>query len=144
KNRTKRVKALQFNSEQCYVGIKSEKFQGVSLDKEFSDKKFAVIVGGSWIPDRFSQQLWPNLRGQLGFIPIFPTPPGENQTSTLMGGWELTIPNSSTHKGIAWELLTIMLKPDLLGPWLEQYGYLPTQIPLCQGQLLNHTHSSYP
>jgi len=62
----------------------------------------------------------------------------------MMGGWELTIPKSSTHKDLAWELLTIMLRPDLLAPWLEQYGYLPTQIPIGQGHLLNTTEIAYP
>jgi multiple sugar transport system substrate-binding protein len=143
-NSTEGVKALQFISDQVNAGIKPEKFHGVSLDKEFADKKYAVMIGGSWIPGRFPQQQWPSLKGQLGFLPLFPIPAGENQTSTLMGGWELTIPKSSIHKDLAWELLTIILKPDLLGPWLEQYGYLPTQVPIGQGHLLNTTESSYP
>lgn len=143
-NSSQGVKALEFISDQVNAGIKPEKFQGVSLDKEFADKKFAVMIGGSWIPGRFPQQQWPSLKGQLGFLPLFPMPAGENQTSTMMGGWELTIPKSSTHKDIAWELLTIFLKPDLLAPWLEQYGYLPTQIPIGQGHFLNTTESSYP
>jgi len=143
-NSSQGVRALQFISDQVNSGIKPEKFQGVSLDKEFADKKFAVMIGGSWIPGRFPQQEWPSLKGQLGFMPLFPTPAAENQTSTLMGGWELTIPKTSIHKDLAWELLTIILRPDLLAPWLEQYGYLPTQIPIGQGHLLNTTESSYP
>lgn len=143
-NSTEGVKALQFISDQIHAGIKQETFQGVSLDKEFTDKKYAVMIGGSWIPGRFPQQQWPSLKGQLGFLPLFPMRAGKNQTSTLMGGWELTIPKSSLHKDIAWELFTIILKPDLLAPWLEQYGYLPTQIPIGQGHLLNTTELSYP
>jgi len=59
-----------------------------------------------------------------------------------MGGWELSITKTSTHKDLAWELITTMLKPDILGPWLSQNGFLPTQIPIGQGHTLNLTESS--
>jgi multiple sugar transport system substrate-binding protein len=110
--------------------IAVEKFHGVSLDKEFVDRKFAVMLGGSWIPGRFPQQDWPSLSQKLGCIPMFPVPHLGNQTSTMMGGWELSIPKTSKHKDLAWELITLILRPHILGPWLERYGYLPTQIPI--------------
>jgi multiple sugar transport system substrate-binding protein len=38
----------------------------------------------------------------------------------------------------------MILEPKLLAPWLEQYGYLPTQTTIGQGQALNKTESSFP
>jgi multiple sugar transport system substrate-binding protein len=58
-----------------------------------------------------------------------------------MGGWELSIPNTSTHKDLAWELITIMLKPEILGPWLAQNDFLPTQIPIGEGLISNKSSS---
>jgi multiple sugar transport system substrate-binding protein len=42
----------------------------------------------------------------------------------MMGGWILSIPESSVNKDLAWELLTIMLEPEVLAPMLHEYGYL--------------------
>jgi multiple sugar transport system substrate-binding protein len=59
-----------------------------------------------------------------------------------MGGWELSIPQSSKNKNLAWELTTLMLEPDVLAPMLEKTGYLPTQTSIGQGPFLttlNHT-----
>jgi multiple sugar transport system substrate-binding protein len=143
-NSTYGIEALDFIRNQINAGIAVEKFHGVSLDKEFVDRKFAVMLGGSWIPGRFPQQDWSSLSQKLGFIPMFPVPHLGNQTSTMMGGWELSIPKTSQHKDLAWELITLILNPHILGPWLERYGYLPTQIPIGQGTMLNATASKYP
>ena len=64
---------------------------------------------------------------------MFPVPTLANKTSTLMGGWELSIPSSSSNKNLAWELITIMLRPEILAPWIAKQGYLPTQITLGEG-----------
>jgi multiple sugar transport system substrate-binding protein len=45
----------------------------------------------------------------------------------VLQGWELSVPVSSKHKDLAWELITIMLEPKTLAPWLLKFGYLPTQ-----------------
>jgi multiple sugar transport system substrate-binding protein len=34
---------------------------------------------------------------------------------------------------LAWELITIIAQPEILGPFLQQYGYLPTQLTLGEG-----------
>jgi maltose-binding protein MalE len=44
-----------------------------------------------------------------------------NQNATIMGGWMLSIPESSANKDLAWELLTIMLEPEVLAPMLHDY-----------------------
>jgi multiple sugar transport system substrate-binding protein len=64
---------------------------------------------------------------------MFPVPSLDNNTSTLMGGWEFSIPSTSSNKNLAWELIEIMLQPQVLTPWLAQQGYLPTQISLGEG-----------
>jgi multiple sugar transport system substrate-binding protein len=94
------------------------------------NKSFAVMLAGSWMPGEFPSQQWPNLEEKLGFIPMFPVPSTENDTATTMDGWLLSIPVSSKNKELAWELTTLALEPDRLTPWLERYGYLPTQIPI--------------
>src|ERR687884_979003 len=123
------VKAMQFIKAQIDAGIKPQKqhFWG----KEFVDRKFAVMIEGSWMPNN-----WSNLTKQqidnIGFIPMFPVPDNKTRTSTMMGGWELSIPATSLHKNIAWEIIENMLKPELLSPWLAKQGFLPTQTTLGQ------------
>jgi multiple sugar transport system substrate-binding protein len=139
-NSSKGIRAMNFIAEQVKAGIKPQKnhFWG----KEFVNRKFAVMIEGSWLPDYFPHEQWPNLKQRVGFIPMFPVPSLANKTSTMMGGWELSIPNTSTHKDLAWELITIMLKPEILDPWLAQNDFLPTEIPIGQGLISNKSASS--
>jgi multiple sugar transport system substrate-binding protein len=81
---------------------------------------------------------------KIGFLPMFPVPDASTQTSTTMGGWELAIPTTSKYKDLTWELITIILDPKNIAPWLERYGYLPTQATIGQGRMLNNTESSFP
>ena len=60
------------------------------------------------MPGWFPKNQWASLPQRVGFIPAFPVPTGTNQSSTMMGGWELAIPQTSKNKDLAWELLTIM------------------------------------
>ncbi len=127
------VKALQFLKDQVDVGIKPQinHFWG----QEFADKKFAVMLEGSWILGQFPKNEWSTLEEKIGMIPMFPVPSNSNSTntSTLMGGWILSIPETSQNKELAWELLTIMLEPEVLIPMLLQQGYLPTQKSIGEG-----------
>jgi multiple sugar transport system substrate-binding protein len=124
------VKAMQFIKAQIDAGIKPQKqhFWG----KEFVDRKFAVMIEGSWMPNN-----WSNLTKQqidnIGFIPMFPVPNASYHTSTLMGGWEFSIPKTSLNKDLAWELLAIIVEPKILAPYLAKHSYLPTQIPIGHG-----------
>jgi multiple sugar transport system substrate-binding protein len=34
---------------------------------------------------------------------------------------------------LAWELITLMVEPDILASWLAKYNYLPTQLPIGDG-----------
>ena len=85
------------------------------------------------MPSWFPRESWPTLEQQVGFIPMFPVPNQTISTSTMMGGWELAIPSTSQNSDLAWELITIMAQPEILGPFLQQYGYLPTQQVLGDG-----------
>ena len=51
----------------------------------------------------------------------------------MLGGWELGIPQTSKNKDLAWDLLTIILDPKIISPWLQQNGLLPTQKTIGQG-----------
>jgi multiple sugar transport system substrate-binding protein len=87
------------------------------------------MIDGSWMPSWIPKQEFSN----IGFIPMFPVPNGVNQTSTMMGGWEFSIPKTSTHKDLAWELIKIILEPEVLSPWIATQGFIPTQISMGQG-----------
>ena len=65
---------------------------------------------------------------------MFPVPNQTNQNATMMGGWMLGIRESSASKDLAWELLTIMLEPEVLASMLHEYGYIPTQKSICEGR----------
>ena len=143
-NNTEGVKAMNFIKQQVNAGIKPQKNH--FFGSEFLDRKFAIMIEGSWLPVPFLQsQPEKNFEDRIGFIPTLPVPYKNNQTSTLMGGWALSIPKTSIHKDLAWKLMELMLTPKLLNPFLVQGGYLPTQISMGTSDLINSTiSSSYP
>ena len=146
-NSSEGVKALEFIQDQVEAGIKPQKIPvGIGeMDREFANKKFAVMIEGSWMPGALS-----NLTRQqvdnIGFIPMFPVPDNKTSTSTLMGGWQFSIPVTSLHKDIAWEIIENTLKPEVLSPWLAKQGFLPTQTTLGQGTgpYADHLRKSIP
>jgi multiple sugar transport system substrate-binding protein len=130
-NSSEGIRAMEFLKRQVEAGIEP---QGRPyLDRAFVNKNFSVMLAGSWMPGEFPRESWSTLEEQVGFIPMFPVPNQTIQTSTMMGGWELAIPATSQHSDLAWELITIMAEPEILGPFLQQYGYLPTQQTLGDG-----------
>ena len=137
-NSTEGVQALGFIKRQIDTGLKPQ----TTLDIQFVDRKFAVMLSGSWMPSIFPD--WQSVEQMVGFLPAFPVPNDSIKTSTMMGGWELSIPSTSTHKDLAWELITIMLEPKILVPWLEKYGYLPTQMAIGQGNYSTQLEKSIP
>jgi multiple sugar transport system substrate-binding protein len=80
---------------------------------------------------------------KVGILP-FPVPDLSYQSSTLIGGWLLSIPEASKNKDLAWELITLAVEPKTLAPWLSKYGYLPTQISIGQGQYSAILNQSIP
>src|SRR5918911_1779211 len=126
-NDSEGVRAMNFIKAQIDAGIKPQNkwYAG----KEFANRNVSVMIEGSWMPSNIPKQEL----GNIGFIPMFPVPDKNTKTSTLMGGWEFSIPKTSSHKDLAWELIEIMLEPSILSPWLAEQVYLPTQISLGQG-----------
>jgi multiple sugar transport system substrate-binding protein len=139
------VKAMQFIQDQIKAGIKpiaNGNFDTIS----FINRTYAVFPEGSWLPGEFPADLRSNLTQKVGFIPMYPVPKEGIQTTTVMGGWELSIPQTSKNKDLSWELITLILEPDILAPMLIETGYLPTQKGIGQGPLLsilNHTVPYY-
>src|ERR671923_972465 len=130
-NSSEGVRAMEFLKRQVDAGIEPQKEH--SWGAEFANRTFPVMLEGSWMLDRFPIESYPTLEQQVGFIPMFPVPNQTIQTSTMMGGWELAIPSTSQNSDLAWELITIMAQPEILGPFIQQYGYLPTQHTLGEG-----------
>jgi multiple sugar transport system substrate-binding protein len=137
------VKAMEFIKAQIDTGIKPQKKH--FFGDEFTNRKFAVMIEGSWMPNT-----WSNLTKQqtdnIGFIPMFPVPDNKTKSSTLMGGWEFSIPVTSLHMNIAWEIIEVMLEPEILSPWLAKQGFLPTQTTLGQdtNPYADHLRKSIP
>jgi multiple sugar transport system substrate-binding protein len=125
------LRALDFVKRQVDAGIEPQ--DRPYLDRAFVNRNFSVMLAGSWMPGFFPRESWPTLEQQVGFIPMFPVPNQTIQTSTMMGGWELAIPATSQHSDLAWELITIVAEPEILGPFLQEYVYLPTQHVLGEG-----------
>jgi multiple sugar transport system substrate-binding protein len=134
-NGTEGIRALNFIKEQVDAGILPQTHGTGFHHAEFLDRKFAVMIDAlqHHIPIS-SPQNRTHFEQNVGFIPMFPVPDESTQTSTLMGGWEFGVPVTSAHKDLAWELITIMLEPQILGPHLTKHANMPTQIPIGEGQ----------
>jgi multiple sugar transport system substrate-binding protein len=142
-NNTEGIKALQFIKNQVDAGISPQKNH--SWGKEFANRKFAVMLEGSWLPSYFPPEQWSSIKQRVGFIPLFPVPGlDSNKTSTLMGGGEFSIPSTSSNKNLAWELIEIMLQPQILSPWIAKQGYLPTQTIIGEGPYADPLRKSIP
>jgi multiple sugar transport system substrate-binding protein len=121
------VRALEFYKTQINAGVKPVLSNVSSMGTDFANKKYAVWIAPSSLPGNFPPGQRKDLEKILGLVPIVPVPNQNTQTATLLGGWELGIPTSSKNKDLAWELLTIMLEPKIISPWLQQTGTIPTQ-----------------
>ena len=130
-NSSEGVRAMEFLKRQIDAGIQPQERE--DIETTFVNRNFSVMLGGSWMPGFFPRESWPTLEQQVGFIPMFPVPNQTAPTSTMMGGWELAIPATSQNSELAWALTTIMAEPQILGPFLQEYGYLPTQRTLGEG-----------
>jgi multiple sugar transport system substrate-binding protein len=140
-NSTQGVKALEFFKRLVNAGVKPIT---IDFEKEFANKKYAVMLGGSWLPGSFPSLTKQEIEQQIGMIPMFPVPNENTTTSTIMGGWLLSIPDSSKKKDLTWELITTMLEPNILSSMLAEYGYLPTQIPIGEGPYSEELRKSIP
>jgi multiple sugar transport system substrate-binding protein len=140
-NSSEGVRAMEFLKQQVDAGIEPQERQ---FERAFANRNFSVMLAGSWMPGEFPKESWPTLEQQVGFIPMFPVPNQTMPTSTMMGGWELSIPTISQNSDLSWELITILAEPEILSPFLEEYGYLPTQQMLGDGPLSEPLKQSVP
>lgn len=101
------VSAAKFLKDQVAAGIKPILSNVSGFDRDFMDKKTAVLMGGSWLPEFLPSDQRKDLEKSLGFLPLYPVPNVQNQTATLLGGWELGIANTSKNKDLTWELISI-------------------------------------
>jgi multiple sugar transport system substrate-binding protein len=142
-NSSEGVRAMEFIKSQADAGIKPQKehFWG----EEFLDRKFAVMIEAlqHHIPLSTPEKRI-EFEQKVGFIPMFPVPNLDNTTATLMGGWVLSIPSTSTHKDLAWELVTTILEPKILAPYLAAHANLPTQIPIGEGNYSQTANNTIP
>lgn len=119
--------ALQFIVDQVKAGITP--LIGHRWGDRFGARKYVVWLGGTWAISHVPG--WKDdpetIRREVGLIPAFPVPTPGMGTSTMMGGWELSIPATSEHPNIAWEFLKTIEEPDILVQMLAKFGYLPTQ-----------------
>ena len=140
-NSSQGVRALEFLKKLVDVGVKPIT---ANFEKEFASKNFAVMLGGSWLPTSFPSLTRQDFEQQIGMIPMFPVPNENTATSTMMGGWLLSIPYNSKNKDLTWELIETMLEPKILSSMLAEYGYLPTQIPIGEGPYSEELRKSIP
>ena len=82
-NSSEGVKAMNFIKQQVDAGIKPQRNHFGGL--EFLERKFAVMIEGSWLPEALQHQInekfsitSPEKRAEfeqkVGFIPMFPVP----------------------------------------------------------------------
>jgi multiple sugar transport system substrate-binding protein len=142
-NGTEGVRAMEFIKAQIDADVKPQKdhFWG----KEFLNRKFAVML------EALQHHVHLNTTEQkrdfeqkVGFIPMFPVPNLSYNTSSLMGGWELSIPKTSNHKDLAWELITIILEPRIIAPYVVSHANLPTQISIGEGPYVLEANKTIP
>jgi multiple sugar transport system substrate-binding protein len=138
------VKALTFIKDQIEAGIKPEKSH--YWGQEFADKKFAMMLEGSWLPAAFRGIINDTdaFEQQIGMLPMFPVPDGVNQSATMMGGWLLGMSSQTENKDLTWKLIATMLEPDVMLGMLNQTGYLPTQKAMMNGTYFTSLNESIP
>jgi multiple sugar transport system substrate-binding protein len=85
------IKAMQFIKDQINAGIKPIA-NGNDDEISLVNRIYAAFLEGILDAWGISPNLRSNLIKNVGFIPMYPTPKKDVQTTTVMGGWELSIP----------------------------------------------------
>jgi multiple sugar transport system substrate-binding protein len=142
-NSTEGDRALEFIKQQVNAGIKPQKEH--YWGKEFLDRKFAVMLEAlqHHVHLNTTEQK-EDFEKKVGLLPMLPVPNQGIPSATLMGGWELSIPTTSRNKDLAWELITTILEPKILTPYLAKHGNLPTQVPIGEGPYSSELSKSIP
>jgi multiple sugar transport system substrate-binding protein len=142
-NSTEGVRALSFIKELIDAGVQPQRehFWGM----EFLDRKFAVMLEALQNHVRLNTtEQNQAFEQEVGFFPMFPVPSLNNTSSSLLGGWLLSVPQTSTNKDLAWELISIIEEPEIIAPFHAQFGLLPTQIPIGNGPYAQDLSNTIP
>jgi len=115
------IVALQFLRDQVEAGIRP--LVGHRWGERFANRKYVTWLGGTWAFGKISEED----RDKVGMIGAFPVPTPGLPTSTMLGGWVISISSTSKHSDIAWEFLKFVEKPEIMVQMLSKFGYLPTQ-----------------
>jgi multiple sugar transport system substrate-binding protein len=142
-NGSEGLKAMEFVRSQIESGITPQKEH--YWGQEFLDRKFAVMIEALQHHIPLSNlESKKEFEEKVGFLPMFPVPSSDNRNATLMGGWILSVPSTSVHKDLAWELITTILEPKILAPYLAAHANLPTQIPIGEGNYSQNANNIIP
>jgi multiple sugar transport system substrate-binding protein len=114
------VKAMQFIKDQINAGIKPIA-NGNDDEISLVNRTYAVFSEGSWMPGEFPPDLRSNLTQKVGFIPTYPVPKESIQTTTVMGGWELSIPQSSKNKDLRAKYTCSYVNRNRIPSYTERY-----------------------
>jgi multiple sugar transport system substrate-binding protein len=142
-NSTEGVRALSFIKQLIDAGVQPQRehFWGM----EFLDRKFAVMLEALQNHVRLNTtEQNQAFEQEVGFFPMFPVPSLNNTSSSLLGGWLLSVPQTSTNKDLAWELISIIEEPEIIAPFHAQFGLLPTQIPIGNGPYAQDLSNTIP
>ena len=84
------------------------------------------MLEGSWLLGTFPREQWAGLNQSVGMIPMFPVPNEGNKSATMMGGWILSIPETSQNKQPSLGNCSHLVNPEILTPMLRRkVTYLP-------------------
>lgn len=76
------------------------------------ENKLAIDLDGSWLPQTWipgGPRVWPQWSKALGWTPM-PTENGQgSDITTMSGGWALSVGADSTHKQMAWDLVSLAM-----------------------------------
>ena len=122
------VDALTFTHDQVEAGI--DPFTEHQFGQAFAARRFATWLGGTWVYG-VVQDADLDL-SNIGVVGAFPTPSEDVETATMAGGWSLAIPSTSENPELAWEFLSTMLRPEIMGEMQVRFGELPTQENIAQ------------
>jgi len=75
---------------------------------------------------------------------MFPVVNRGDNSATMMDVSIHSVPETSQNKDLAWELLRIMVEPEVLTPMLQKEGYLPTQKPIGEGPFASTLNATIP
>ncbi|MGH3356852.1 MAG: extracellular solute-binding protein [Nocardioidaceae bacterium] len=92
--------------------------------------KLAINLDGSWLPHTWIEEgdrPWPEWHKVMGYAPM-PTQKGEGEGSTSMsGGWALSIGSKSADPDLAWDFISLALNEQNSTDWITLASEIPVR-----------------